>query len=314
MELIVESKRIIGRVAVFDLARADGAPLPAWTPGSHVEVAVPVGGETVLRHYSLCGRPGSPGWRIAVQRQFDGRGGSAVLVDRVAAGERLTVEGPRNHFPFRPVAGARILFLAGGIGITSIWPMAAEAEARGLDWRLIVLARRPGDAPLSEEIAGLPAERVTWHLSEERGRIDLRALVAGLGERDHVFACGPLRMLDDLETLGAGAPWRLSLERFRNAGPLAPAPEERAFEVVLARRGTTHRVEPGASILEVLRRDGVSLTSSCREGVCGTCEQFVVEGEPLHRDAVLSPEERASGETMMICVSRAKGERIVLDL
>ncbi|MFE3591690.1 PDR/VanB family oxidoreductase [Streptomyces niveus] len=105
----------------------------------------------------------------------------------------------------------------------------------------------------------------------------------------------------------------LQVERFQAAEPPSSAAES-AFDVVLSRSDLTLRVPPGRSVLEVARAAGVPALSSCAEGICGTCETEVLEGEPDHRDSVLSPEERESGETMMICVSRARGARLVLDL
>ena len=87
-----------------------------------------------------------------------------------------------------------------------------------------------------------------------------------------------------------------------------------AVHVVCATAGIDLVVPRGTSILEVVRDAGLPVTGPCEDGSCGACETRVLEGEPEHRDAVLSAEERAAGETMMICVSGARGDRLVLDL
>lgn len=315
MEVIVENKTLVGRIAVLDLIRPDRGPLPAWAPGSHIQVTLPLSDGIKNRHFSLCGADGARYWRIAVQRQTDGRGGSAFLVDRVAQGDRLEVSAPDNHFHFAPAPQARITFLAGGIGITPILPMIRTAERQRMQWRLVYSVRDPACVLFREELQQFPAERMQLHVSGDKGRLDLAQLVAPLTAGDHVFACGPLRLLDDIELLHEHRPagWQLSLERFQNFTPRHSQHFE-VFEVVLARSGTTYRIPADASILETLLKAGVEVPSSCRGGVCGACEQDVLEGTPLHLDAVLSAEERRANESMMICVSRAKSKRIVLDM
>ncbi|MZE70288.1 2Fe-2S iron-sulfur cluster binding domain-containing protein, partial [Streptomyces sp. SID5789] len=103
------------------------------------------------------------------------------------------------------------------------------------------------------------------------------------------------------------------VERFAPAPARAAGPDP-GFEVVLARSGRTVVVEPDVSVLDAVRGAGVEVLFSCTEGTCGTCETEVVAGEPEHRDSVLTEEERAAGETMLICVSRCRGRRLVLDL
>ena len=88
----------------------------------------------------------------------------------------------------------------------------------------------------------------------------------------------------------------------------------RAVRIVCATAGIDLVVAPGESILDAVREAGLPVPRPCRDGRCGTCETRVLEGEPEHRDAVLTAEERDAGETMMICVSGARGDRLVLDL
>jgi ferredoxin len=152
------------------------------------------------------------------------------------------------------------------------------------------------------------------HCSADSGRFNLAAWTRRLAAGDAVYACGPLRLLDDLEALhDRVSPWRLHLERFENPN-LAATGEQRGFEVVLARTGRSLQVGGGESILDALLREGVDVDCSCREGVCGSCEQRVLQGVPEHRDAVLTAEERRQGTHMMVCVSRAATPSITLDI
>lgn len=312
-ELVVARRSAAAeRSVALELAAADHSELPPWQPGCHIDLLLPHEGGEWVRQFSLCGPlQERRRWRIVVHREAHSRGGSACLCDQVVAGQVLRVRGPRNNFPFTPAP--RLTLLAGGIGITPLLPMAEAAQAAGCDWRLIYLARSEAEMSLLPEIRGLPAERVRLHASGTMGRLDLAAWRRGLATGEAVYACGPLRLLDDLEKLAdAGPPWQLHLERFEN--PNAQLGEQHGFEVVLARSGRSVRVAGDESILEVLLREGMDLDCSCRDGVCGSCEQRVLQGQPDHRDAVLTAEERREGKHMMICVSRALTPSITLDL
>jgi ferredoxin len=103
------------------------------------------------------------------------------------------------------------------------------------------------------------------------------------------------------------------IERFA-AAPLAPAAPQGTYEVQLARSNKSIEVPSGKSLLDALLESGIEVDCSCREGVCGACETRVLEGEPEHRDGVLTKAEKAANQTMMVCVSGCKGSRLVLDL
>jgi ferredoxin len=135
-----------------------------------------------------------------------------------------------------------------------------------------------------------------------------------VADATRVYACGPETLLTALEALSAAwLPGTLQVERFRATVSESSAPAD-AFEVECKRTGLTVTVPADGSILATLEQAGVPVSGSCLEGVCGTCETAVISGEPDHRDAVLSPEERAANETMLICVSRSCGRRLVLDI
>jgi ferredoxin-NADP reductase len=294
-------------VVLLELAREGGA-LPNWAPGAHVDVVLPDGRE---RQYSLCSEPGAPEWRIGVLRES---GASAWLHAHAVEGAGLRVRGPRNHFLFAPTAGRRYVFVAGGIGITPILPMLARAAAAGAGFRLLYAGRSRRTMAFLDDLRDAYGDRVEVFAADEGARIDLAAELGEPAERTIVYACGPLRLLDGIETAMAGWPRSsLHVERFE-AKPLGPPVWPGPFEVDLLMSGTTVEVGPGESVLDAVEAAGAVVPSSCRVGTCGTCEVAVLDGEIEHRDSVLSAEEQADSRTMMICVSRAACPRITIEL
>ena len=297
-------------VVALTLADPAGGQLLAWTPGAHIDLLL---GDTV-RQYSLCGSPGDQhAWRIAVLLDSGGRGGSRKVHETLRPGDQVSVRGPRNHFPLH--AAPRYVFIAGGIGITPILPMIAMATEAGADWRLYYGGRGRASMAFTDELEQY-GERVTIWPQDERGLLPLAEVLADPADGALVYCCGPEGLLAAAEQhCAAWPPGALHLERFTaRPQPEPAAGEEAPFEVVCQRSGLTVTVPPGTSIIDALDAQGVSVLSSCLEGVCGTCETQVLDGVPDHRDSLLSADEREANEYMMICVSRSKSERLVLDL
>jgi ferredoxin-NADP reductase len=306
---VAAKRQVADGVVALTLAAADGRPLPAWEPGAHVDLVLD-GAPT--RQYSLCGDPTDHGaYRLGILRDPDGRGSSLFVHDRLAVGDRVHVRGPRNNFPL--VGSPRYLFVAGGIGITPLLPMIRAAEAAGADWRLVYGGRRRASMAFLDELAGY-GDRVSVRPQDETGLLDLDALLGTPQPDTLVYCCGPEPLLAAVEQRCAGWPrGALHVERFAPRPQAEPA-RAVAFDVVLAQSGRTLTVPPDRSILSVLEQAGVGVLSSCAEGTCGTCETTVLEGVPEHRDSVLDEQERERNDCMMICVSRACSDRLVLDL
>lgn len=284
--------------------RGEDGPLPGWEPGAHVDLHLPGG---LVRQYSLCGAPG-PDWRIGVLRQPQGRGGS-LAAHALRLGEAVSVSAPRNLFPM--AAAKSYLFIAGGIGITPILAMVRKAKAEGADWRLVYLGRTAARMAFAREVAVLDPFRVEYVQTDLAGVPDAtRFVVPGA----QVYACGPGGLLAALETAfaAAGRSDDLHLERFETA--TAAKPGDGTVRLHLARSGRFVDVPAGVSFLNGLRAAGVEVASSCEQGFCGTCECKVLRGTPEHRDTLLSEAERARGASMMLCVSRAVGDELTLDL
>ncbi len=304
---VLARETVADRVAAFTLGRADGAELPEWSPGSHIDLSLPGG---LIRQYSLCSDPADTSrWRVAVLHEPDGRGGSVAAHHHLQAGAVVHADGPRDNFGFIAKA-VDVLFIAGGIGITPILSMVRAAESAGANWRLLYLGRSRESMSFLGELE-VHGDRVTVHPGAELGRIDLVTAIASMGlSNPQVFACGPERML---ESLAACCPAdSLHIERFTGDGTGAQDTDT-AF-IVETSDGTEIEVAADETILAAMTRCGVPALNSCQEGICGTCETVVLDGIPLHRDQVLSDEERESNETMMICVSRCVGKRLVLEL
>jgi len=308
-ELRVRSRtRAAEGVMLFELERPGGV-LPNWSPGSHIDVLLPDGRE---RQYSLCSLPSERElWRIGVLREHDGSG---WLHDNALPGTSLRVRGPSNHFVFAPSAGRRYLFIAGGIGITPMLPMLASAAAAGNDFRLLYAGRSRSCMAFLGKLQELYGDRVEPFPSDEGRRLDLGAELDEAVPGTVVYACGPSRLMTEVEQRMASWPrGSLHLERFE-AKVLGPPLWSEPFEVDLMLSGITVQVPPDRSILDAVEQAGVLALSSCRVGTCGTCEVPVVDGEVEHRDSVLSAEEQEDNRSMMICVSRAACPRITIEL
>ncbi|MDQ1065341.1 PDR/VanB family oxidoreductase [Streptomyces canus] len=299
-------------VVSLTLRRPDGGMLPAWAPGAHIDVLLDGDADGLVRQYSLCGAPAERAvWQIAVLREPEGRGGSAYVHDHLREGSTVRVRGPRNNFPLRPAN--RHLFVAGGVGITPILPMVEAAEATGADWSLLYGGRTRTSMAFLDRLAP-HGDRVLVRPQDEYGLLDLAAHLGVPKEGTLVHACGPEPLLRAVQEQCVGwPPGTLGVERFAPV-PTAGTGAAAAFELELARSGLTLTVPPDRSVLETVEEAGVTVDFSCREGTCGTCETDVLDGTPDHRDSLLTEDERAAGDTMLICVSRSCGPRLVLDL
>lgn len=316
-QLKVRVRRIVDEtpdIKSFELVRADGSELPAWSAGAHIDVRID---DKTVRQYSLCGTPGTrDAYLIAVKNAPDSRGGSRTMHQRVSIGDTLDVSGPRNHFAL--IDGARhYLLLAAGIGITPLLAMAQELQARGASYELHYFTRSFAGTAFRELLSSEPyAGKVKFHhVGADRSREVLRPLLDKCPQGHHLYMCGPRGFTDLIGAVTAGiwSPEAIHVEYF-SADSAALAAPGRAFEVKLQRSGRTIPVPAGSSIVDALGAHGIDVATSCREGVCGTCLTGVIAGIPDHRDAFLSAKERKAGDKIMICVSRAKSAQLVLDL
>jgi tetrachlorobenzoquinone reductase len=295
-------------VLSLELAAADGSALPAFAPGAHIDLTLPDG---TLRQYSLCGDPANTShYRIGI-RAVTGGASSSFVHGRLRPGELLTVSTPRNNFPL--LDASRYIFVAGGIGVTPLLQMMRTASARGRPWTLLYCNRNASEAPFLDEIQALGGE-ISLHASDAGTRLDVAKRLGTVETDTVVYCCGPERLM--LAVQDATAAWPDGSVHFEWFTPRSrPADEiDGSFEVVCEQSGITLVVPPEKSILVSLTEAGIDVPRSCEQGICGTCEVRVLSGEVDHRDSILSSSERAANQSMMTCVSRARGARLVLDI
>ncbi|AYC35008.1 oxidoreductase [Pseudomonas cavernae] len=299
-------------VISLELQASDAAPLPEWSPGAHIDLLLPSG---LVRQYSLCGDPlDRQRLRIGVLLESKGRGGSQEVHGSLRVGQKLAIRGPRNAFALQ--AGGPYLFVAGGIGITPILAMARAAQRAGAEWQLLYGGRSRRSMAFIPELQALGEGRVEILPADEVGLLDLDAVLAAAAAGQQVYSCGPAPLLDALSArfAAAGLSERLHLERFAPAAPAPGAATGETLKVILARSGAEVEVPADCSIMAALRAAGHQVASSCEQGICGMCETRVLDGVPDHRDSLLTEGERARGNVMMLCVSRALTPTLTLDL
>ncbi|MGW5459988.1 PDR/VanB family oxidoreductase [Streptomyces sp. NPDC003996] len=292
LRLLVTSRETVAEGVVQ--LRLEGRDLPRWEPGAHLDLVLPSG---LVRQYSLCGDPeDTSSYTVATRLVEGGRGGSREVHEQVTEGMELVVRGPRNRFPL--VEAPSYVFVAGGIGITPLLPML-RALPEHAEWRLLYAGRDRASMPFLEEVEKLGGGQVTV----VEGRPDLDALEVSEGAA--VYACGP-------EGLMAAVAARFPDVRLERFAPRTSSEGDAEFEVELRRTGRTLTVPADSTVLAAVRRELPGTAYSCEQGFCGTCQQRVLEGEIDHRDELLTDEERA--DSMLICVSRARSDRLVLDM
>lgn len=303
-------------VMVLELRASDGAALPPFTPGAHLELYLP---GNLIRHYSLCNDSVERDrYCVGVGLARDSRGGSRYVHHNLRVGSTLATSTPRNNFPLELQADEYV-FIAGGIGITPIMSMIRACESRHRNWRLYYCARNRQRTAFYEELRSLAPERddprLHFHFDDEQdGRyFDAATVLAGTAPTAHIYTCGPEPLMRAVEAATATHPQdRVHFEWFTAVA--VDTAGDRPFTIKLASSGATYEVPPGRSILDVLEDHDLGVPYSCREGLCATCRTSVIAGIPDHRDSVLTAAERASNREMMICVSRAQSEVLELEL
>ncbi len=313
MRLKIVEKRVIAKDTVwFALQQPDGAQLPIFEAGAHLTVQVPSG---VSRQYSLCGDPEQTNvYEIAIKRESHGRGGSRSMTDDVEVGQSIEVSQPVNAFGLDDKAKS-FLLVAGGIGITPLRSMLLRLQAEGVRaFKLVYLTRDAQCAAFLDELKSGPwAGKVRVH--HDHGDAAQAFDLWGLFEKPvpgcHVYCCGPKRLMDEVKDMTGH--WPSSTIHFESFGADTQVREDdQAFAVELVRTGKLIQVNAKQSLLHALRQEGVQVPSSCESGTCGSCKVTLLSGEADHRDHVLMDEEKC--DHIMVCVSRAKGNKLVLDL
>lgn len=294
---------------LFEFARIDRQPLPAYEPGAHIDLHLPNG---LVRQYSLIvAKPDLASYTVGIKRDPASRGGSKYIHDELRVGRAIKISAPRNNFPLKEGARHVILF-AGGIGITPIWCMVQRLAERGRSWQLYYSARSRADMAFLHALEAMAG--ATFHFDDEAAGkfLDIGQLLAQAPKDAHLYCCGPAPMLSAFEAATADwPPDQIHVEYFT---PKAAPAKSGGFTVELARSHQEFFIPAGKTILQVLLDAGVDVDYSCELGICGACEQRVISGQPEHRDSILTEEEQASNTRVMICCAGCKSDRLVLDL
>jgi vanillate O-demethylase ferredoxin subunit len=301
-------------IASFELAREDGASLPSFSAGSHIDVQV---NDDILRQYSLCNPPHETyRYLIAVLRDPASRGGSVAMHDRIKPGDVITISEPKNHFPL--TQAKRSLLFAGGIGITPILCMAEHLARIGADFEMHYAARSEERMAFLERIkSGTFADRVHFHFDDGDAaqKLDVKKVLAGESPDTALYVCGPTgfisHVIDSAEAAGKAAD---TIHKEYFGAVVQTSANDGVFEVKLARSGALYSVPIDKTVLEILLDNGIDVPHSCEQGICGTCLTRVLEGTPDHRDMYLSDEEQGQNDQFMPCCSRSKSKLLVLDL
>ncbi len=316
IEVVVVSKKTAAEdICVFELARPDGAALPPFSAGAHIDVYLPNG---IIRQYSLCNHPDeSHRYEIGVLKDPASRGGSLAMHQQISEGDRIQISEPRNHFPLAHEARRSLLF-AGGIGVTPILCMAERLAHAGEEFEMHYCTRSPARTAFMERIqASAFANQVQFHFDDgdEAQKLDAARLLATPTPGTHVYVCGPGGFMEHVLNTAQAQNWpaeQVHREYFA-AAPVDHSADG-SFEIKLSSTGQVFEIPADKTVIEVLEEHDIEIPFSCESGVCGTCLTRIIEGEPDHRDYFLTESERAMNDQFTPCCSRAKTPRLVLDI
>jgi len=312
-DVMVKNRHVEGgNVAVMEFESVTSMLLPKIEAGAHIDVHLPNG---MIRQYSLCQDPNQQGiFRLGILRDPESRGGSVSAFDEIQNGQQLQVSEPRNLFPL--VRAPHTVLIGGGIGITPLITMAYQLASESASFELHYCGSSPAHCAFVDEIKnGVLAAFTQFHFKSEGAshRQFFENAIQDIQPESHIYTCGPTGFMD----------WVINLAQTQNF------PENQihkeyfqvevetagdAFELVAERSGKIIMVNAEETILQALAREGIEIEMSCEQGVCGTCMCDVIEGEPDHRDVYFTDEEKASNEQILVCCSRSKSARLVLDI
>ena len=309
LTLQIIRRELQGDVVLLTLAHPDGLTLPAFSAGAHIDLHL---SDELIRPYSLCSDPQERQcYQLGVLKDSQSKGGS-LAAHALREGDVIQVSEPRNLFTLAE-QGNHSLLIGGGIGITPMLAMAAELCAAGRSFTLHYCARTRDQAAFLPQLAAAAyVSQVHLHFSDEQ-RIDLDAVLCDVPEGTHVYTCGPARLMDAVSERAKAHDYpaeRIHQECFSAEVETGGQP----FEVVAAASGITVQVAANQTIVEALALAGLKVCVSCKQGICGSCLTDVLEGEPDHRDHYLTDEEKADGDQILLCCSRAKSARLIIDL
>jgi ferredoxin-NADP reductase len=298
----------------------------AYVAGQYCTFRATIGGEPVVRCYSMSSAPqtGDP-FTVTVKR-VPGGTMSNWMNDTLAPGDTIDAMPPAGRFVLRAAETPLVAF-AGGSGITPILSIIKTALATTAREITLVYANRdPGSIIFAEVLERLRAGSVGrlsvhHHLDSDTGYLDAASCAALVGERTQAdfFVCGPGPYMQvvqaGLEQRGVD-PRSLFIERFELPDEARAAGEESRTESVTIRlEGRKRRVryEAGDTILDTARRAGLSPPFNCQAGNCATCMAFLAEGRVTMRvNNALGADEVEQG-WVLTCQAIPTSREVVVD-
>lgn len=311
---VASKRKVAETVWELILENPEGGDLPPWDAGAHIDIVLE---KSLIRQYSLAGDPADRSrYQLAVLLEPESRGGSTRICNQVIEGDELVISAPRNHFALSLDADFYLL-IAGGIGITPLLAMAHQLHAAGKDFRLCYRSRSASWAAFSQELAAQPwSDKVETYFSDEGGResFNLDEMLAAAPSNSQLYVCGPNSFIETVEQTATAVLGEDAVHSEKFYPEEHDTSGDKAFELVCQKSGLTVEIPADESIVQVLEANGIDVPTSCTEGICGSCISKVIEGEVEHRDEVLTKADREKRHLFTPCCSRAKGERLVVDL
>lgn len=306
---IVKRSEVADNIAMFQLANIDNSPLPIFKAGAHIDVKAPNG---VVRQYSLCHKYQSGTYNIAIQNAPQSRGGSSSIFTKWKEGDIVEISEPKNHFGL--IDAKKYIFLAAGIGVTPIQSMIEEINSKNIEFELHYSARTKSAAAFLEGLA-IYKNQANFYFDDLNQIIDVKSILSNPKDDVHIFTCGPSGYMDFIINSAKELGWKKDNIHFEYfSAPILDETENGEFEVVLQKSGQSFIIPPDQSIAQILVKNCIKIEISCEQGVCGACKTKVIEGDIEHKDLFLFDDEKEKNDCTMICVSRAKSKKIILDL
>ncbi len=305
-------RELAPRIRAYELGDASGNELPLITAGSHIELQLEdCLGKKQTAQYAISSNPAQRDfYEIAVALEDEGSA-SHFIFNHLHPGTRIECRLPTNNFHLHADSSPAVL-IAEGMGIAPIKSIAYTLELRGRRFSLHYVGTSKADMPFLDELEHTFPRQLICYAANEEKNIDVMNILANSHSNTLIYASGSTALLNDIETsarlLGIQKD-RIQLEYFYGVA------EEKDKPVLLELAYTNKliAVDANQSLLHALRSAGVDTRFDCCVGDCGTCAIKVLAGEAEHRDHVLSDAQKAQG-LMCVCVSRAKGDKLVLAL
>jgi len=298
----------------FRLVPTDEKLLPAFTGGAHIETTIQANGFNYVRSYSLTSPPTERFYyEIAIQLDSNSRGGSAFWHQQVELGQVLNISFPRNNFPLSS-RGRHHVFYAAGIGITPFLTMIRDLRAQDT-FELHYAAPTPNECAFYPFLQEHYPDQCTFYFSKvEQSQRMTPSTMATHRIGTHVYFCGPNQMVKEYREAATAFGYSNEAVHFEVFASEFENLPKHPFTVELAESEITLKISEQETLLEALLKAGIDAPHACKIGGCGSCEIDVLDGDVDHRDVFLSDENKQNRKSILACCSRAKSEKLIINI